>query len=235
MTIKRKIIYAGNANKYYWHYQNWVPVLKRLSDEFICFDYRVQHLLHGKELMNKNFLKLIKKEKPDFIFFILFRDEFDIETLLKIKEISPKTKIINFFGDDDIQFESFSRYYALVFDYCLIGQKQFAKDYNHEGVSNVLFTTGTDNKKIESSNLAKKYDVTFIGAPKDNRAELIHHLLKNNINISLFGRGWENHQEFKKIYKGAIDNKELLKITNGLDCFTICSILLSVNSLYESI
>ena len=63
--------------------------------------------------MNKRFLEVVKREQPDYVFLWLIYDEFYIDTLLKIKKISAKIKIINFFGDDDSLFDNFSRFYSV--------------------------------------------------------------------------------------------------------------------------
>ena len=84
--------------------------------------------------MNNNFIELIRLEKPDYIFFWLIYDEFSIDTFNKIREISPKTKLINFFGDDDTRFDIHSRYYSLFIDFPLISQKNYLKEYHKAGI-----------------------------------------------------------------------------------------------------
>ena len=66
--------------------------------------------------MNKMFLSLVEKEKPDYVFVIIGRDELTIGIMEKIKEISPKTKILALVGDDDTQFETLKRYQGFFAD-----------------------------------------------------------------------------------------------------------------------
>jgi spore maturation protein CgeB len=209
-----KILFAANMSKYFFHYQAWYSPLKRSCRRIIGFDSRKLYYQCGKEKMNEKFLEVVKKEKPDYIFFLLFSDEFSLETLMKIRELSPDTKTINFFGDDDIQFDNFSRYYALFFDYSLIVQKKYIDYYKKDGINNIFLTTGVNLDNFKPLSLEKKYDVTFIGAPKQDRYDFICYLRKNGINVNVFGWGWEKYNDLKDICGGVLSSEELVKTVN---------------------
>ena len=108
-----KIIFAAWAckNKKYGSYQAWYTPLSKIFRTVISFDPQETIYRYGRDEMNARFLELVEKEKPDYIFFWLIYDEFTIDALLKIKRISPKTKMINLFGDDASLFYNFSRFY----------------------------------------------------------------------------------------------------------------------------
>jgi len=218
-----KILLVGNLSKHYHIYQNWYSPLKNLCNNLIAFDSIKESLFYGRESMNKKFLDLVKKEKPDYIFFYSL-DYFHLRTLLKIREISPKTKTVNFFGDDDTLFENFSRYYVLFFDYVTIFQKKFANNYKKEGIKNTFLiplVANTENFKF--LNLEKKYDVTFIGAQKGNRADFVRYLKNKGIKIKIFGWSWDKCPDLKDIYFGIPNNQEMVKIINQTKinlCFT---------------
>ncbi|MDP1729499.1 MAG: glycosyltransferase [archaeon] len=212
---KKMLFAAWTANnKKYFAYQTFYFPLKKIFKHFISFDPQEYMIRYGKEEMNKKFLEIVKKEKPDFIFMWLIYDEFYIDTLLKIKELSPKTKTINIFTDDDTLFDKYSRHYALIFDYKLVSQNYYLKDYRKEGIDNIFDMAGANietNKPIKSE---KKYDVTFIGTPKVDRYELIKFLKKNKIDVKIFGFGWEKYADLKDIWFGPVDQKEVNRIMN---------------------
>ena len=215
--ILDKILFVETPSRYHYPYQNWFIPLSKICKKIICFDYRRENLLYGKNEMNKRLLDIVEKEKPDIALFWLIYDEYNLETFLKIKEISPLTKTIVFFGDDDTQFDNFSRYYALFFDYCLIAQPKYVSLYRQEGIKNVFPTIGVNIKNFKPLGLKKLYDITFIGHPRppfSGRYETIKYLTKNKVNIRLFGLGWDNYPEFEEIYKGPLDNKEIVKVIN---------------------
>ena len=211
----KKIILAMSLDKNRSLYQNWYKPLKNLCKKLILFDTRKNLLIQGQESMNKHLLELVEKEKPDYIFFYWTYDEVYLDTLIKIKESSETTKTVNFFSDDDTQFESFSRYHALFFDYNLMSQPNLVKNYKREGIKNVFLIYPLVNiEDFKPLNLKKIYDVTFIGAPKAQRYAFIKFLMNKGINIRLYGWGWDKYPEFKDIYHGPLDNSQLIKVIN---------------------
>lgn len=217
MTKVNKILFAETLNKYYYPYQNWYFQLKKHSKEIISFDVRFNYFKYGKDEMNRMFLELIEKEKPDMIFFWVRNDEFYLNTLLKIKEISPNTKTIIYLGDDDAAFETFSRYYVLFLDYAMVAQRKYLQEYKKDKLNNIVFSIGFDADYFKPIKLKKEYDVTFIGHPKtreSDRYEFLKFLKEKGVNLVLFGWGWDNYPEFKDIYKGPLDSEEMVKVLN---------------------
>ncbi len=221
----KKFLFAAWASesRSYATYQVWYSPLNKIFKNILFYDPQKNLYQYGKDSMNERFLELIEKEKPDYVFFWLIYDEFYIETLLKIREISPKTIIINFFGDDDSQFEIFSRYYGLIFDYSLILPQLPNSIYKKEGIKNYFFTLLANLDNYTPLKIEKKYDVTFIGTPKSDRYELIRYLKENNINIKLFGWGWDSYPDLKDVYEGPLSDTDLVKKINESKinlCFT---------------
>ena len=212
----QKIIFAlwNGASKKDSHHQNFYLPLKKLFGEAILFDPRKVRFAHGSEKMNKLFLSLVEKEKPDYIFLIVGRDELTIETMDEIKKIYPKTKIIALVGDDDTQFETLKRYQELFVDCSFISQLNYEKNYRKDGMKNTFPTTSINTDIFYSMNAKKIYDVTFIGQPSKPRVEIVRFLVKNNVNLKIFGRGWENYLEFKNFYLGALETEDMVKVIN---------------------
>ena len=48
-------------------FQSWYLPLKKQCEKFVCFDIHWNQILYGKEIMNKKFIEIVKKEKPDYI------------------------------------------------------------------------------------------------------------------------------------------------------------------------
>lgn len=212
----KKILFAPWAanNKSYTSNQSWYGPLKRLFKNFISFDPQEELTKLGKKRMNEKFINLVSKEKPDYIFFWLIYDEFLLETFVKIREVSPKTKLINFFGDDDILYDNFSKYYADFFDYGLIFQKSYLKKYEINGLLKVYPSFGATTSIFLPKKSEKKHDVTFIGTPKRDRYEIIKYLHQNGFNIKVFGEGWGNYPDLHSIVGGKLSQGEMIKIIN---------------------
>ena len=212
-----KILLTETASKYLIPYQTWYFPLKKLSKQIIFFDTHWNKIRYGKKIMNSKFIEFVKKEKPDYIFMCFGPDEFYLDTFLKLRVVSPKTKIFGTFGDDDLEFEKYSRYIMLFLDYGLIHQNNYVGKYKKDGIKDVFEVTGLNTKIFEHLDIKKKYDVTFIGAPsteKSDRYRLIRFLKENNVNLKLFGWAWDKYPEFRDIYGGPLSNEEMIKVIN---------------------
>lgn len=214
--INKKMMFAAWTchNKNYFAYQTWHNPLKNIFKHFFTFDPQECLYRYGKDEMNRKFLEIVEKEQPDYIFLWLIYEEFYLETLFKIKEISPKTKLINFFGDDDVLFENYTRYLSLFIDYPLASHKNYFKCYEKDGIRNVFLSCGVDNKRYRNLRLEKKYDVSFIGIPKRDRVDFIKYLIETGIYVKIYGSGWENYHELKDFYGGHLSNEDSVKVIN---------------------
>ncbi len=212
---KKKLVFAPWAATEKDTYQNrdWLPTLKTMFKSVAIFSPRDNYFRYGKERMNIEFQRVIKKEKPDYIIMNLNYDEFEIETLKKVREICPKVKILNFFGDDDWRYDDFSRYYGLLLDCCLTS-KIDTREYKKDGLKNPLFIWGAGTNYFKPLNIERKYDVTFMGMPLADRYEYIKFLKDNGVSIKLFGLGWENYPDLKDIYGGYLKDDDFVKVIN---------------------
>lgn len=220
--IDKKLLFASWASKNEkWHaYQMWHLPLRKIFTNVVDFDPQQLLLLYGKDKMNKMFLETIKKEKPDCIFLWLMHDEFYLKTLIRIKKILPAVKIVTFCGDDDIKFYNYTTAYLPITDYILATQDNFFPLYKEYGTK-FFQACGTDIEKFRFLNLKKKYDVCFLGTDKADRVEYMRHLLKNKINVLIFGAGWDKYPEFKMVSRGKISDEEFTKIMNQT-CINVC-------------
>lgn len=211
----KKIMFAVWTchNKFYHMYQMWDAPLRKLFREVVSFDPQEVLYNEGKDEMNRKFLAVIEKEKPDYLFTQLIYEEFYIDTLLKIKEVSPKTQFINFNGDDDNMFYDYNLLFFPLIDYFFTTQPDYLKEYSSRGMKAFLMF-GADPEVFKPLNLERIYDVTFVGTVKSDRAEYIRYLVENGIKVRIFGSGWEKYEEFKKIWGGKVSDEEFKKIIN---------------------
>ena len=213
--INKKILLAtwNVSNPNFYQNRDWIPILKSIFKQVLIFSPRDYYFRYGKNEMNKKFLEFVAKEKPDYILFSLSYDEFYIDTLLNIKKISPKTKTMHFFGDDNWRYDDWSRYYALFFDYKLTSEKDIF-DYKKDKLKNIFFFHGVNIDFFKPLNLEKKYDVSFIGMPIRDRYDYIKFLKNQGIKIKLFGPGWNNYEDLKDIYGGFLNSNDLIQVIN---------------------
>ena len=163
----KKLLYAFWRAMEETPYQHYYLLLKKMFGEIIVFDTEKNYFLYGKNLMREKLLETVRREKPDYLFFLILYDEIDPLTLIEIKKISPKTKILNLFGDDDWRFDDFSRYYAPFLDHVMTHHNVIDK-YKKDGLENVFFSLAINIDLFRPLSLRKEYDVTFFGGPEYN-------------------------------------------------------------------
>ncbi|MCM8758624.1 MAG: glycosyltransferase [Candidatus Omnitrophica bacterium] len=193
----------------------WFAALKQLGHDVYPFwwdDY-----IFDKEKLQKQLIGYADSIKPDIILFILMRDEFTFETLDYLKE---RYITINWFWDDQWRFESFTRYYAPHFTYCITTDKFAISKYKLIGYQNVIFSspachdyaTNIDFEKVEY-----KYDVSFVGQNSTYRRWVIKQLRKRGIDVVCFGYGWPrgpiSYEEMTEIFRTSKIN---LNISNSI-------------------
>lgn len=213
--INKKMLLAGwSANNPYWviHQAYHIP-LRNIFSNVVNFDPQEVIYNNGKKVMNEQFIKLLKSYRPDYIMLFLVGDEFYPETLVKIKEVLPKVKVVQWNGDDDIKFDNYTIPYSFAIDYQFISQLQFTKRYNQYKLP-WFDMLGADTDKFKNLGLKKKYDVAFVGTPKGDRLKYMRYLLDKKVNFVLGGGGWTDYPEFKKHYRGQLTDEEFIKLIN---------------------
>jgi len=216
----KKLLFAieGTENEGSAWQMSLFESLKKLFDKIVLFDPRKHILNLGHKNSLIKFLSVVESEAPDFCIFVPARDSsglINLEAITQINNVSPKTKTIALLGDDDTHFDYFSRYVMLFVDYALLAQHDYVKIYEKEGLGSKVFPiTVVNNDLFKPLNLEKKYDVVFIGRPTAERIKFLRFLIKNGINLRVWGHNWRDYPEFKDFYGGASTNEELVIIIN---------------------
>lgn len=192
------------------------PAFKNLGHEVIKFYY--DSLLNDLDQLQKKVLATAAETKPDLIFFILFRDQFKMETLLELKS---KYKTMNWFGDDTWRFDSFSKNYANAFTYCVTTDKFSISKYKAIDQKNIILSQWAAFEKANTSEFQGKYkyDISFIGAKNSFRAWFIQQLEAKGIKVDCFGHGWSNgmitNDEMNIIFRHSKINLNLSNSNNS--------------------
>lgn len=197
-----KIIYSGLKYDYFdskrgasFEHVNFYETLARMEGvEVIYFPY--ERLIEvGRDAMNQELLDLVKKEKPDLFFAVMFTDELKKDILDEIKKY---TTSLAWFCDDHWRFDNYSRFYAPFFSWIATTYSKAPEKYKKIGYNNVIHSQWACNdfiyKPAENVDVpvGYKYDVSFVGQKNYEREKIINKLKEAGINIQAFGRGWEN-------------------------------------------
>lgn len=185
-------------------YNSFYRTLVRMVPEVVEFDFMslLQH--EGKDQMNRNLIATAHRHQPDLIFFCLFTDEIEQET---IGELTKRFCTFNWFCDDHWRFSNFSRHYAPYFSFVSTTDPDAVERYERTGYRNALLTQWACNHKdyIRIPDAVSGQDVTFVGQPHGSRRAIVKYLEWNGITVNTFGMGWP---------RGRVSQDQMIRIFN---------------------
>jgi len=183
-----------------------------LGHDVVMFYY--DDYLNNTAPLQNDLKAFADQTQPDLIFFSLFQDQFELDTLDYLKS---KYTTVNWFGDDQWRFDNFTSLYANYFTYCITTDKFSIPKYRALGQNNIIYSQWA---AIDSHDIPKfegyKYDVSFVGGFHPYRKWFIDTLKKRGVKIEAFGNGWENGplsaSEMNKLF---VTSKINLNISNS--------------------
>jgi spore maturation protein CgeB len=206
-----RILYAAMKYDYgkpeqgfsFEHY-NFYHALLSMGHDILYFDYMTLMQQHGRDGMNRRLKEVVKLEKPDLLFAVLFTDQFDPVVLRELTGTCLPT--LNWFCDDHWRFDNYSCDWAPCFKWVITTAASALPKYASLGYCNVIKSQwGCNDALYRKMNLPLQYDVSFIGQPHGNRRQVIHALRKAGINVHVWGGGWES---------GRLAQDEMIRVFN---------------------
>ncbi|MDY6790233.1 MAG: glycosyltransferase [Thermodesulfobacteriota bacterium] len=178
---------------------NFYEPLKKICSNTINYNYVERLRQIGKKEMNDEVLRLVDREKPDYVFFITHQDQVDISTLDKIKMLGAKT--IAWFSDDHWRFDNYSKFIA-PHVFCSITTDRYAFDkYREIGLNVVRSQWAANQGYYKKMPLQFLYDVSFVGQDYGRRREHLAYLKDKGLPVVVFGKGFGTFLEFNNIIK----------------------------------
>ena len=195
-----------------------------------AFDYRGLARRYGRRLMNQMLIRVAQWYQPDLI-HLGKAESISGQTIKEIKE-STESCVIHFYGD--FRWETKPHVVAIgkFADCTLLYHKDEAiiQNYRGRGVHSVGFWwVGTDPEVFYPRPGEKRYDVVFMANNADflrghrKRRALIEAIIANDINLHLYGRGWDYLSDVENVHLHPFVNDEgfaqacsAAKITWGL-------------------
>lgn len=162
---------------------------EKLGHDVVPFYY--DDFLSNLETLQQKLLSEADKVKPDLIFFCLFENQFEHETLVQLKN---KYTTVNWFGDDQWRFDGFTKFYASDFTWCVTTDLFSVEKYKKIDQPNVILSqwAAIDTHVQFDESQSYKYDVSFVGGYHPYREWFIKQLGARGINVEVFGNGWGN-------------------------------------------
>lgn len=185
-----------------YEYINFYQVLKDMGHEVTLFDFMTETHSLGKSGMQQKLVEMVKAERPNLTFFTLYTDQFDAQIVQQLKN---HTKTLCFFHDDTWRVE-FTRYWADKFDFFTTADVYGEYKYKQLGLETAIhFPFGCNKNTFKKLNLAKKIDVSFVGAWHPYRNWLANNLRKAGFSVETVGFGWP---------KGPLTHENMVRLFN---------------------
>ena len=214
--------YGIKSKGYSLEYEAFLPALKSITPDIYPFwleenGYESNGEIINKNNLEKNLLAFVNGKSPDIIMFMLMRDEFSINFLNDLKK---KYVTVNWFGDDQWRFESFTKFYASCFTVPITTDKYSISKYKALGCESVRlsqWSTFDYQSNLHLEDINYEYDISFVGGKDIVRAWLISELAKSGLKVHCFGEKWplgrKSYNEMKKVF---LHTKINLNLSNSV-------------------
>lgn len=137
-------------------------------------------------------LSLVASEKIDVVLVCPFASDYQLPIEF-FAELRRRAKVVFWFADDPLYFESYDRYYAQAADLVITSDHLSVPAYNRLEIPAIVYQEMTPGNKCARVDAAKDIDVCFIGdVRKRGRLEYIEFLRGAGIQVTTFGQGSEN-------------------------------------------
>ncbi|OMH27014.1 glycosyltransferase [Motiliproteus sp. MSK22-1] len=175
----------GDSGSKIWFYDTFVDLFSEVST-FWFDDY-----MDGGAELQKSLIEFVDKEKPDLVFFVPNKWQFDNETLDYLR---TRYNTCAWFGDDQWRYDDFSSKLANKFSFVITTDPYTNFLHRKNGVESILSEWAAIDY---SSDLSPRtdgfmYEVSFVGGKNSVREWFINKLESKGIEVECFGSGWSN-------------------------------------------
>ena len=176
--------------------------LSKVFSQIIRFDVGESYAENGAIHTNNKIIELVKEFSPKYVFWPTMTYEVFEETLHEIRESG--VYVIGWFFDDECRFENYSRWWIPYMDYIFTSDKAAIDLYHKFAAKAYHLLVSSEAEEIKRINTDLTYDVSFVGSKYvADRELMVNKLDKAGVNISAFGRGWED---------GYLSNDEMVSV-----------------------
>lgn len=169
---------------------NFRSSLEGMGHRLSTFDFMAQARQVGVAQMREDLVALAHECKPDLVFFLLFTDQLDTQTIKAVGRAGG-CPTVNWFADDHWRFEDFTRHMAPAFDLAVTTDPDSLPKYRLLADARVHLSQWACNRyaygKVATG---LKHDVTFVGQPHGDRRQTVAMLKDAGLPVECWGFGW---------------------------------------------
>lgn len=205
LYVATKYDYGDPARGFSFEHETFLPSLLRMGNDILYFDFVTLLSKLGRPAMNRRLWEVVRAERPDLLFCVLFEEQLDRETVSRIST-ETDTLTMNWFCDDHWRFDDFSCHWAPCFNWVITTAQSALPKYAAAGYKNVIKSQWACNHhSYRRLDLPLCHDVTFVGQPHGDRRAVIDALQKAGIEVKVWGYGWNS---------GRLSQEEMIRVFN---------------------
>jgi spore maturation protein CgeB len=215
-----RILYVAMAHDYgipergpSFEETNFRSALEGMGHDVVAFDFAARAHAVGKSKMRRELVATAAETRPDVVFFCLFENEIDTDTIAAVRR-EGAAPTVNWFTDDHWRFEIFTRHMAPAFDLAVTTDPDSLPKYRAAGIENVLLSQWACNRYAYSKVTDElRHEVTFVGQPHSNREAIIDRVRAAGHEVETWGHGWPagklDHEGMVRVFSSSRINLNL--------------------------
>jgi spore maturation protein CgeB len=194
-------------------YNSLYLCLTAMGVDVTLFDYLSREGEVGRERMNAELLDIVRTERPEAVLVSLYTDQILPATLNTIK--AQTTSV--YYAYDDMWRRDFVDFWAPHFSYVTTSYVRGVAEMSLRGHRNAIYLSLASNHYLfRRKDVAKQYDVSFVGMSHPYRRWLVRWLERSGIHVHVFGTGWKKESiAGTRFRKGRVPAEQLVDIINA--------------------
>jgi hypothetical protein len=180
-----------------YDFRSWESGFRAVCSDIYIHDYYASFVSDGPSGMESQIRELVRKNNIQLVIVPNLYYELAPTYLNELRRLGCKSLVA--FFDDSMRFEDTNRFYLGSFDYYLAHDYMASKAlYKPYGIDAEFFPVVPSHsfykeiiQSLDKNRLKCASDVVFVGAKIADRDVFIDYLKDNNINISVYGKGWD--------------------------------------------
>lgn len=174
-----------------WDYNTRLKTpLQKIFTKVASFYYINTYIKSGFKQTQSELIEHIKNINPDYILWISMNFELPPEFFDEMR--STGALIGAWFFDDEVRFDKFSCLYANHLDFIFTTDPESAQKYQAKGIYADHLLVYPAESMLRDPQVRFEHEISFIGRKFGDRGTIVEELLRRNLPVSAWGRGWAN-------------------------------------------
>ena len=167
---------------------HYTAPLADVFSEVLVYDLDRAYGRDGSRVANDGLVRLVERERPDFVLWHALMYEFSEEAATAIRSLGAC--LVGWFSDDEFRFDDYSRWWVPLLDWCLTTDASVLWAYGAAGGRALRMMWGSDEHLFRRIAVPNRHDVSFVGYKFGGRGSWVSSLRDRGLDVAAYGLGW---------------------------------------------